>query len=66
MKEYKLTSADFVAPGEALVPDAILSPEDMQVVKSQSGLAGFLLAQIEQRKQHIIEPFDMTIGKSNE
>ena len=49
MKEYKITSADFVTPGESLEPDAIMSPEDLANIKSQSGLAGFLQLQVAQR-----------------
>lgn len=35
MKQYKITAADFVSPGESLVPDAVLSDED----KATLGLA---------------------------
>lgn len=28
MKQYRITSADFVTPGETLDPDAVLSEED--------------------------------------
>lgn len=61
MSNYRITSAEFITPGESGDPDAILSPEDLQLVKRQSGLSDFLQAQIEQRKQNKIEPIDVTI-----
>lgn len=49
MNNYRITSADFVTPGESLEPDAVLSLEDLAFVKSQTGLGGFLQAQMAQR-----------------
>ena len=39
MKQYRITSADFILPGETLDPDCYLTPEDEQFVKSMSGQA---------------------------
>lgn len=61
MAEYRITSAEFITPGESGDPDAFLSPEDLQLVKRQSGLSSFLQAQIEQRKQEKINPYEVTI-----
>jgi len=33
MKQYRIRSADFVLPGESLVPDAVMSEEDLQKIK---------------------------------
>ena len=37
MKQYRITSSNFVTPGESLEPDAYLDPADLENVKKQSG-----------------------------
>lgn len=49
MSEYKITSADFVTPGESLDPDAYISAEDLAVLKKQTELSRFLHQQIADR-----------------
>lgn len=49
MSDYRITSADFVTPGESLVPDAFISAEDLANIKKQSDLKEFLHKQIAQR-----------------
>lgn len=49
MKQYKLTSADFITPGESLEPNSYISAEDLANIKKQSELAGFLHQQIADR-----------------
>ena len=65
MKQYKLTAADFVSPGESLVPDAILSPEDKAALGIRDPdapkMSDFLKQQIELRKSQVIEAVDIVI-----
>lgn len=50
MSNYRLTSSDFVTPGESLVPDAVMAHDDLASLKQTAGgLAGFLQAQIANR-----------------
>jgi len=56
MKQYKLTSADFVLPGESLEPDAYMSAEDLASIKKQNELSGFLHQQIADR---LANPVDL-------
>jgi hypothetical protein len=46
---YRITSADFVTPGESLEPDAFISAEDLAKIKTQTELRGFLHKQIADR-----------------
>lgn len=42
MKEYRITSADFVSPGETGDPDAYMDPEDLATIKQTAGITGLL------------------------
>ncbi len=42
MKEYRITSSNFVTPGETGDPDAIMDPEDLAALKQQAGITGLL------------------------
>lgn len=56
MTQYKITSADFVTPGESLEPDTVMAPEDLAAIKAQAGgISGFLQAQIANRMANNIE-----------
>lgn len=55
MSDYKITSADFVAPGESLEPDAYISQEDLASVSNQSELSIYLRQQIVNRMANPIE-----------
>jgi hypothetical protein len=43
MKEYRITSADFVDPNESLDPDAFMGADDLRQLKKLAGLGGGLL-----------------------
>jgi hypothetical protein len=49
MKEYKIASANFVTPGESLVPDAYIAPEDTMLTQ-ENPLEKFLRASIAARQ----------------
>ena len=55
MSNYKITSADFVTPGEALEPDAYMSAEDLANIKHDSELKAFLHQRIIDRMANNIE-----------
>jgi hypothetical protein len=56
MSNYKITSADFVTPGESLEPDAYLSPEDKALLNStRTGMSAFLRSNIDARLQQPVE-----------
>lgn len=63
MSQYRITSADFISPGESLVPDAILSDEDKQALGVRSPnsptMSEYLNQQIELRKNQSIQPIDI-------
>jgi len=41
MTQYRITSADFIAPGESLDPDCYIDPDDLNAAK-QTCSAGFV------------------------
>lgn len=43
MKEYRITSANFVLPGEAGEQDAVMDTKDLQELKALAGLGNNLL-----------------------
>ena len=43
MKQYRITSANFVAPGETGEPNAHMDPHDLQELKKLAGLGNNLL-----------------------
>ena len=51
MNQYKITSADFVIPGESLDPDAIIDHGQLSAEVPQSKLAAFLKSQISLRQE---------------
>lgn len=42
MKEYKITSANFVTPGESGEPDAYMDPAELATLKQEAGITGLL------------------------
>lgn len=56
MTQYKITSADFLTPGESLEPDAYMSAEDLAQIKKKSELGNFLQKQIADR---LANPIDL-------
>lgn len=42
MKEYRITSANFLAPGETGDPDAVMDPADLAALKQEAGITGLL------------------------
>ena len=42
MKQYRITSSDFVSPGETGDPDAFMASEDLAQLKRLAGLSGLL------------------------
>jgi hypothetical protein len=62
MRQYKITSADFIKPGELLDPDAYLSPEDLVSLNQQcSGIVGVLKAQVASRQESLPVPDTTTV-----
>lgn len=47
MKQYRITTAEFITPGESGDPDAILSSEDLLMLKQQAGITGLLQSAID-------------------
>ena len=50
MKQYKITSADFLTPGETGDPDAVMDPVDLETLKRQAGINTTLI-----QKQPMVE-----------
>lgn len=46
MKEYRITSANFVTPGETGDPDAYMDPADLAALKGEAGITGLLDNQV--------------------
>jgi hypothetical protein len=46
MKQYRITSADFITPGETLDPDAGMDPQDLANIKAMTGITGIMMAAI--------------------
>lgn len=46
MKEYRITSAEFVSPGETGDADAYMDPADLAAIKQSAGFTGLLDNQI--------------------
>lgn len=42
MKEYRITSANFVTPGETGDPDAFMDPADLAALHQEAGITGLL------------------------
>lgn len=42
MKEYRITSANFVTPGETGDPDAYMDPAELAALKGEAGITGLL------------------------
>lgn len=42
MKEYRITSANFVSPGETGDPDAYMDPAELAALKGEAGITGLL------------------------
>jgi hypothetical protein len=52
MHQYKITSADFISPGESGDPDAVLATDDLEILKQQAGLSfGYRILQQQQQQQ---------------
>ena len=46
MKEYRVTSANFVTPGETGDADAYMDPADLAALKQSAGITGLLDNQV--------------------
>lgn len=67
MTQYKITSADFISPGEALVPDTVLSDEDKKSIHAtQNKMSDYLRQQIELRKAQLIEVVDIVVEQKKD
>ena len=42
MKQYKITSENFVLPGETADPDCVMDAADLAQLKQQAGITGLL------------------------
>ena len=45
MKQYRITQADFVLPGESGDADAVMDPKDLYELKKLAGITGLLEAE---------------------
>ena len=61
MSDYKITSADFVTPGESLEPDAYIDMTTLSVEAKKTKMAEFLRSQITDKAIQDERPYEIKI-----
>jgi hypothetical protein len=62
MKQYRITQADFVLPGESGDADAVMDTNDLSEIKKLAGITGLLEAGAGMYTGHNTVPQDAEVG----